>query len=69
MASVKSYNHPKGSASRTGSHAEGYTKATKAFIQGLKRGVKASNRKDLRMMAQGRIDFNDTCFKVFIAQP
>ena len=69
MASIKSYNHPKGSSSRTGTHAQGYTKATKAFIQGLKRGVKVNNRQVMKFIAEGRVEADEAVMAVFIAQP
>ncbi len=69
MASVKSYNHPKGSASRSGSHAEGFTRSTKAGIQKAKRGVKSLNRQVMRFISEGRVDSEAITLEVFIPVP
>ena len=69
MASVKSYNHPKGNQSRTGSHAEGFTKGTKAGIQKTKRGVKSLNRQIMRFISEGRLDSEATVLGTFIPIP
>ena len=69
MASIKKHNHRKGSASRSGSHAEGFTRSTKAGIQKTKRGVKSLNRQVMRFISTGRVDPEATVLEVFIPTP
>ena len=69
MASIKKHNHRKGSASRSGSHAEGFTRSTKAGIQKTKRGVKSLNRQVMRFITEGRIDSESIALKVFTPVP